>query len=184
MLTLQFTPFPELATERLVLRQLRVSDAEEMRYIRSSPELMRYIPRPLAQSLDDAVRLIEMYNGFLEKNEGINWAITEKGKDVLIGAAGFVHFKPEDHRGEVGYLLHDAFHNKGIITEALQAILDYGFHTLKLHSVEAVIDPENIASERVLQKLQFVKEAHFRESGLYEGRWLDAVVYSLLTPLR
>ncbi len=184
MLTLQFSPFPRLVTERLVLRQLRVSDAEEMLYLRSNPGLMRYIPRPLAQSLDEAVRLIEMYNGFLEKNEGINWAITEKGKDVLIGAVGFVHFKPEHHRGEVGYLLHDAFHGKGMMTEALQAVLDYGFHTLKLHSVEAVIDPENIASEKVLQKLRFIKEAHFRESGLYEGQWLDAVVYSLLTPLK
>lgn len=184
MLTFQFSPFPDLATDRLALRQLRVSDAVEMLYLRSHPELMRYIPRPLSRTVEEAAELIERYQGYLDRHEGINWAITEKGKDVLIGAVGFVHFEPENHRGEVGYLLHDAFHGKGIMTEALQAVLHYGFHTLKLHSVGAVIDPENTASEKVLQKLGFAKEAHFRESGRYEGRWLDSYVYSLLTPLK
>ncbi|MGN7722643.1 GNAT family N-acetyltransferase [Chitinophaga sp. 22620] len=184
MLTLQFSPFPELTTARLVLRKLRVSDAEEMLYIRSHPELMRYIPRPLCNTREDAIALIERYNTYLENNEGINWAITEKGVDKLIGAVGYVHFRPEDYRGEVGYLLHDGWHGKGIMAEALEAVLHYGFHTIKLHSVEAVIDPENIASEKLLQKMHFVKEAHFRESGFYDGKWLDACVYSLLTPLK
>ncbi|RPD41861.1 GNAT family N-acetyltransferase [Chitinophaga barathri] len=184
MLTFQFSPFPEITTNRLVLRQLRTSDAEDMRYLRSHPELMRYIPRPRAGSLEEAVSLIKRYNASIERNESINWAMADKETDKQIGAIGFVRFKPEHYRGEVGYLLHDGWHGKGIMSEALAAVLHYGFHTLGLHSVEAVIDPENIASEKLLQKLDFVKEAHFREAEYYEGSWLDSIVYSLLTPLK
>jgi ribosomal-protein-alanine N-acetyltransferase len=74
------------------------------------------------------------------------------------------------------------FHGKGIIPEAVNTLIDYGFDNLNLHSIEAVIDPENLASEKVLQKCGFIKEAHFKESDFYEGRFLDKVIYSLLSP--
>lgn len=184
MLTIQFSPFPELTTGRLVLRKMRASDAGEMLYLRSNPELMRYIPRPLANTREDAIALIESYNGLADRNEAINWAITEKGVDKLIGSIGFFQLQPEHYRSDVGYMLHDSWHGKGIMTEALEAVLHYGFHTMKLHSIGAVIAPENIASEKLLQKMHFVKEAHFREAEFYDGKWLDSFVYSLLTPLK
>jgi ribosomal-protein-alanine N-acetyltransferase len=184
MLKVQFSPFPELTTGRLVLRKLRESDAGEYLYLRSHPALMRYIPRKPFTTREEAIALIELCNANADNNESINWAITEKGVDRLIGTIGFVHIKPEHYRGEVGYMLHDGLHGKGIMTEALEAVLHYGFHTMKLHSVEAIIAPENIASEKLLQKMHFVKEAHFHEAELYEGKWLDSFVYSLLTPLK
>jgi ribosomal-protein-alanine N-acetyltransferase len=72
-------------------------------------------------------------------------------------------------------------HNgKGIVTEAIKAVIKYGFETLKLHSIGAVIDPENVASAKVLKKNGFVKEAHLKENEFFEGRYLDSVIYSLL----
>ncbi|WP_346320507.1 GNAT family N-acetyltransferase [Chitinophaga sp. YIM B06452] len=184
MLNLQFSSFPDLTTSRLVLRKLRASDANEMLYLRSNPELMRYIPRPLLHTREEAVALIEMYYGLADRNDGINLAITEKGVDRLIGTIGFFRMKPEHYRGEIGYMLHDGWHGKGIMAEALEAMLHYGFHTMKLHSIEAVLAPENTASEKLLQKMNFVKEAHFHEAEFYDGKWLDSFVYSLLTPLK
>ena len=69
---------------------------------------------------------------------------------------------------------------KGIVTEAIKVVLKYGFDDLQMHSIEAVIDPENTASERVLQKNGFVKEAHLIENEFAEGKFWDSVIYSIL----
>jgi ribosomal-protein-alanine N-acetyltransferase len=77
-------------------------------------------------------------------------------------------------------MLLPEYHGKGIITEAIKEVVRYGFKIMKLHSIEAVIDPENYISEKVLRKNGFVKEAHLRENECFEGRFLDTVIYSIL----
>lgn len=180
MLTINFSPFPNLETEHLSLRRLLQSDVNEVFALRSNEEIMKYIPRPLAKTTDDALEHIATIDVMIDKNEGINWAITFKNSSEIIGIIGHYRIQPQNHRAEVGYILNPEYHGQGIIPEALKKILDYGFNEMKLHSVEAVIDPNNIASERVLIKSGFTKEAHFIENQFYDGRYLDTVIYSLL----
>jgi ribosomal-protein-alanine N-acetyltransferase len=180
MLTINFTPFPNLETERLLLRRVNENDANEIFALRSNPETMKYIPRPLVKSIDDALEHIAMIDAKIESNEGINWAITYKDNPKLIGIIGHYRIKPEHFRAEVGYMLLPEYNGKGIISEAIKEVLNYGFNAMKLHSIEAIIDPENFGSERVLQKCGFVKEAHLKENEFYEGRFLDTVIYSIL----
>ena len=180
MLNTQFDPFPTLSTERLDLRKLSLDDAAAMFSMRSDEKMMAYIPRPRAKTVNDATALIQsMLDGF-EKRESLIWAIAFKNDPKLIGSIGFWRMKKEDFRAEVGYLIHSDFWQKGITYEALQAVLKYGFDVMNCHSIEAIIDPENVASERLLQKSGFVKEAHFRENCFWDGRFLDSVVYSKL----
>jgi ribosomal-protein-alanine N-acetyltransferase len=68
--------------------------------------------------------------------------------------------------------------------EAIQAVLNYGFSELKLHSVEANINPVNEASRRLLEKNNFVKEAHFKENYYFNGSFSDSAVYSLINPIK
>lgn len=180
MLHFNFTPFPIIETERLVLRQITNDDVNEIFELRSNPETMKYIPRPLVKTIEDALEHIATIEEKIVLNEGINWGITLKGNDRLFGIIGFYRMQPENFRSEIGYMLLPEFHGKGIITEAVQRLITYGFDDLKLHSIEAVIDPENFASEKVLQKCNFIKEAHLKESQFYEGKFLDKVIYSLL----
>ena len=77
-------------------------------------------------------------------------------------------------------MLLPEYHGMGIVTEAIKAALIYGFEEMKLHSIEAIIDPDNIASEMVLQKNGFVKEAHILENEFFDGKFIDTVIYSLL----
>ena len=183
MLTINFSPFPILETERLILRRVLPSDVKEMFELRSNPETMKYIPRPLVTNYDEALAHIKMMEDKIETNEGINWAITLKGDDKMLGVIGHYRIKPEHYRAEVGYMILPEYHGKGITTEAVQCVVDYGFNTMPLHSIEGVIDPENEASQRVLQKCGFVKEAHFKENEFYDGKFIDAVVYSKLNPV-
>ncbi len=183
MLTINFSPFPILETERLMLRRVLPSDVKEMFELRSNPETMKYIPRPLVTNYDEALAHIKMMEDKIETNEGINWAITLKGDDKMLGVIGHYRIKPEHYRAEVGYMILPEYHGKGITTEAVQCVVAYGFNTMQLHSIEGVIDPENEASQRVLQKCGFVKEAHFKENEFYDGKFIDAVVYSKLNPV-
>ncbi len=179
MLELNFQPFPVLQTERLVLRQVREEDAPEVFRMRADPEMMRYIPRPVATSILDAIKVIRIMEQSLAKNDSINWAMTLKGESRLIGTIGYVRLSKEDHRGEVGYMMDPSQHGKGLMNEALQAVLQYGFEQMGFHTIEGVIDPGNTASEKLLIKNGFVKEGHFRQNALFEGRWLDSVHYTL-----
>ena len=180
MSAFSFLPFQNLESERLLLRQITPDDVNEIFALRSNPETMKYIPRPLATTKDDAMGHIKMIQDKIVSNEGINWAITEKGNPKMIGIIGHYRIRWEHFRSEIGYMLLPEYQGKGIITEAIQLLVDYGFNEMKMHSLEAIIDPENTASARVLEKNNFVKEAHFKENEFYDGKFLDAVVYSIL----
>lgn len=183
MLVVNFTPFPVLSTERLLLRRILFTDAADLFILRADENIMRFIPRPLAKSVEDVNNLIQSIDEGTAKNELINWAITLKEENKLIGTIGFVRTTLQHHRAEVGYLLHNDYQGKGIMQEALTAVIDFGFKQMKLHSIEAIIDPDNIASAKLLERNHFIKEAHFKENSYYNGKFLDAIHYSLLTPL-
>ena len=180
MLEINFHPFQNLETERLFLRRLDENDVEEVLALRGNPETMKYIPRVLAKTKEDALEHITMIEDKIINNIGINWGITIKGNSKIIGIIGHYKISAENHRAEIGYMSFPKFNGKGYMSEAIKAVVNYGFENLNLHSIEAIIDPNNIASERVLQKNGFVKEAHILENELWEGKYLDTVIYSLL----
>ncbi len=180
MLTINFDPFPILETHRLILRRPAPGDVNEMFAMRSDPETMKYVPRPLAKSLEDAAAHLALIEGKINENAGINWAVTLRGDDRMVGLMGIYQIKPEDYRGEIGYMVLPEYNGKGVTTEAVSAIVKYGFEDLGLNSIEAIIDPENIASAKVLEKNRFSREAHLRQTLFYEGRFLDSVIYAKL----
>ena len=180
MLEFNFSPFPNLETNRLNLRRLKSEDVSEIFALRSNPEIMKFIPRPLMKTREEALEFISVMDANVNNNILLNWAITTKEEDKLIGMIGFYRMKPENYRAEVGYILSAEFHGQGIITEALERIIQFGFDEMKLNSIEAVIDPENYGSEKVLLKNNFIKEGHFKEHTFFEGKFLDSVFYSLL----
>jgi [ribosomal protein S5]-alanine N-acetyltransferase len=180
MLQLDFSTFPVLNSNRLLLRKPVAADKESFFEIRGRRETMQYIPRPLAKSVEDAEAVINMINGFTDRNERINWAIEEVSSRAMIGMIGYVNFRPDSYRGEVGYVLHHQFCGRGYASEALKTVLDYGFNQLGLHSVEAIIRPENERSIKLVEKLGFVREGYFRDYIFHEGSFYDEAIYSLI----
>ena len=175
-----FEQFPVLYSQRLTLRRVVVEDAADIFIMRSDPEVMRYIPRPLAHTIDDVYPLIGMLDDFLGKGERINWAITFKDSDTVLGMIGYVHIKPEHYRAEVGYSLSRAYHRQGIMREALLRVIDYGFDAMKLHTIEAIVDADNEASAALLSDVGFRQEAHFREDFLHNGRFRDSIHFGMM----
>jgi ribosomal-protein-alanine N-acetyltransferase len=183
MLTFNFSPFPVLETARLCLRCVVKEDAANMFRIRSDKEVMKYIDRPLPGSVEEMHTLIETIIKGINEQQAIGWAIAFKDEPAkLIGNIGYHRINAEHHRAEIGYLLDKNYWRKGIMQEAVEKVIDYGFKELKFHSLEAVINPANIASASVLKKNNFAKEAHFKENYYYNGIFLDTEIYSLLNP--
>jgi ribosomal-protein-alanine N-acetyltransferase len=182
MLQLNFNPFPELETERLLLRRLLMKDVEEIFFLRSDETVLRFIDREPAKTLKEAEEYIERINNGIDENEFVLWAITLKeNPSRLIGTICFWQLQKEHFRAETGYVLHPDFWRKGIMTEALMKIIEYGFDVIQLHSIEARISPGNKASAAVLEKTGFIQEAHFKEDFFFNGKFLDTIVYSLIT---
>ena len=160
MLELNFSPFPEITTERLLLRRMTKQDAGEIFFLRSNEDVMKYIDRPRAVSIQDAEDFLDLINKSLDANDGITWGITMKeNPGKLIGTIGYWRMKKEHYRAEIGYMLNPAFWKKGIMKEAILAVLDFGFNTMHLHSIEANINADNVASAGVLEATGFIKEA-------------------------
>ena len=180
MLTINLHPFPVISTERLLLRKIKQSDKNEIFSLRSNETLMKFIDRPIARSVADAIALIKKINESLKNNDGITWGISRKSNPALIGTIGFWRIDKAHHRAEIGYLLQEEYQGKGIMYEAISAALEYAFTVLHLHSVEANVNPANTASIKLLEKLKFLREAYFKENYFYNGIFLDSMIFSIL----
>lgn len=183
MLQLDFSQFPVLHTDRLLLRALTPDDAEAMFALRSDPRAMQYVPRPLARTREDAAAHIAMILAEQKANNCIQWVIALKDDPAMMGVIGYWRMKPEHYRTELGYMLLPANWGRGIISEAIAVVVDHAFHVLGFHSIEAIVDPRNPASMRVLEKNGFVREGWFRENYFHEGKFRDSAVYSRLSPV-
>jgi RimJ/RimL family protein N-acetyltransferase len=180
MQNISFTPFPFIRTQSLLLRQIKHSDLNEIFFLRSDERVMKYLDRPKAKTTADAYEFIQKIIESEKSNEGVTWGITIKNEFKLIGTIGFWRIRKEHYRAEVGYILHPDYWGKGIMQEALTEVINYGFKVMKLHSIEADVNPENTASIKLLEKNGFTREAYYKENYFFNGKFVDTVIYSLL----
>ena len=181
MLALNFTPFPELKTARLLLRKLQGADAHEMFFLRSNEDVLRYIGREPTKTIAEAEEFINKINKFVDENESILWGIAFlNDPSTIIGTICIWNFQTEHYRGEIGFILHPDHWRKGLMKEAINTVVDYGFSILRLHSIEAKLNPENIGSSAVLESTGFTKEGHIKENFYFNGEFSDTAIYSKL----
>jgi ribosomal-protein-alanine N-acetyltransferase len=175
-----FDIFPRLGTERLLLEEITINDAQDLYEIRSDSKVMKYFDREMHKKIDDTLEMIEeIKKSFKEKN-GITWIMKEKESKKVIGYLGFWRLIRDKVRAEIGYALKPEYWNKGFMKESLIKIIEFGFNEFGLHSIEANVNPENVNSIRLLERIGFKKEAYFREDYFFQGKFLDSVIYSLL----
>jgi ribosomal-protein-alanine N-acetyltransferase len=152
-----FTPFPILTTERLTLRQLLISDEEEIFTLRSDREINKYLDRQLSNTIGDARNFISKVNENINKNISLYWAITIGNSNTLIGTICLYGFSDENNNCEIGYELLSNFKGQGIMKEALEKVIDYAFNKIKVQKIEAFLHRDNLRSVNLLEKLWFKK---------------------------
>ena len=181
MLNIQFETQPILKTKRLILRQQLIADAAVLFALRTNSHVMRYIDRASPKDINESETAIQNINADSVNGKSMIWAITLKtSPDEMIGNVGFWRTDLLNYRAELGYMLLPDHWRQGILSEALPAVINFGFKEMGLHSICANINPENNASRQLLRKHGFVKEAYFREDYYFNGKFLDSEIYGLL----
>lgn len=154
-MTNPFEVFPTINTLRLSLRQLSLQDAEEVLFLRSDAEVNEFIKRQTPTKIQDAIDFVNKIELSYAKREALSWVISLKNDPKMVGSICLWNFSADRKTGEVGYDLHPSFQNKGIMTEALKEVLDFGFNRLDLEKIVAFTHRDNENSKNLLTKNGF-----------------------------
>lgn len=179
----EFPEFPVIETERLELREITMDDVEWYFQHFSRKEVVEGQGFPAPENLEAAKDELKRYIvGVFRERTGFRWGITLKGSRSLIGSLGYYSWvQPTGHMAEMGYDLQADHWGKGIMSEAMNAVIDFGFQRMRLHRIEVLVMPRNLRSQKMIQKLGFVKEGVFRERGFDEkGEPVDDIMFSML----
>lgn len=158
------------------------SDVNEIFFLRSDKRVLEYLDRAPAATKQEAAEWIQKIIDLEKNNEAVTWAITCKPDPTLTGTICFWNITKEHYRSEIGYALHPGQQGKGIMKEAMTAVLNYGFKIMKLHSIEANVNPNNSSSIKLLERNNFIREGNFKENYFFAGKFYDSAIYSLLQP--
>ena len=178
-----FRKFPEIRTERLILRQPTMRDVDWYFEHFSRPEIVRGGGEPGPKNLKEARKqhreyLVDLYR----TRRGFRWIITLKGDGRPIGSLGYYKWDPSRaYQAEMGYDLAKEHWGKGIMTEAMKAVIEFGFERMKLNRIEVFIMPRNKRSIRMIKNLGFKREGLLRQRYFDEfGNYADDVLFSML----
>jgi ribosomal-protein-alanine N-acetyltransferase len=169
-----------LRTERLALIEITTEDVTEIFDIFSNDKVTRFYDFDSFKSKDEALKIIKLFQKRFKNGIEIRWGITLKNTKKIIGTIGFNNFQ-YNMIGKLGYDLNESYWNRGIITEALKIITEFGFKTLHIHRIEAEVIPENIASSIVLERNGYTKEGVMRDKGFWKNKHHTLILYSKLS---
>jgi len=164
-MTHPFEVFPNLDTPRLFLRQLNTKDAEQVLFLRSDKEVTKFIKRQVPTKIQDALDFIHKIQLGYNKRETISWVICTTDNPKMIGSICLWNYSLDRKTAEVGYDLNPSFQNQGIMTEALQAVLNFGFDTLQLDTIKAFTHFANENSKNLLTKNAFTLVEGEKDAG-------------------
>ncbi len=171
---------PTLETPRLRLRKLSMRDAQDIFDYSQDPQVARYVLWEAQTSLSEARSYIRFMLRKYRLGEPASWGIEWKETGRIIGTIGFMWIQRDNAAAEVGYSLSRAYWNRGIMTEALRALLRYGFRSMNLNRIEAQHETENPASGAVMRKCGMQREGTLRQRLLNKGRFVDVELYAIL----
>ena len=169
-----------LETKRLIIRPISIEDKQEVFEYRSDRETNKYqgwIPTTL---LDVEIFIGRISKQIDEPETWFQFVIMEKETQKIIGDIGIHFFDRDNKQTEIGCTLNKNYQNKGYATESIKRVIDYLFNELKKHRIITSIDPDNKNSIRLVERIGFRNEAHFVESLMMNGKWVDDLIYAII----
>lgn len=173
------TPFPQIITQNLLLRQFNTGDLENVFKGLSHPDVIKYygVSYP---TLEAAKEQMKFFSDLEKNGTGIWWAICSKKDQSFYGAVGFSSINVVHQKAEIGFWLMPDFWRKGILMEALPIICRFGFDQLALHRIEALVETENTNCQNLLKKLEFNHEGTLNECEVKNGKFISLDIYAKL----
>lgn len=175
-----FSNIPMLETDRLILRKMLVRDAEDMYDYARRADVTRYLTWSPHPSVAYTREYLEYVATRYSMGEFFDWALEERSSGRMIGTCGFTRFDYQADCGEVGYVLNPAVWGHGYATEALRAVMNFGFTRLKLHRIEARYIDGNTASRHVMERVGMAHEGILRGAMLIKHEYRDIGVCAVV----
>jgi ribosomal-protein-alanine N-acetyltransferase len=174
-----FTKFPSIRTPHLELIQITEEHANDLYKLFGDENVIQYYNLQPLESAKDSFRLIEYFKKRFELKAAIRWGIRLNDANAIIGTVGYNNFA-KNHRANIGYDLQYEYWNLGIITEAMHAVISFGFYALGINRIEAEVMQGNERSIQVLNKIGFKQEGTLREWMYWNDRHYDMLMFSML----
>jgi ribosomal-protein-alanine N-acetyltransferase len=174
-----FDSFPILHTDRLNLIEIRQKHLGDIYKLFADGRVTKFYNVVTLVEEKEAQKFIDWFRTRFAEKAGVRWGISLKGTDSIIGTIGFNNFTKK-HRANLGYELHPDFWGNGYLTEALKAVVDFGFREIDINRIEAEVMQGNIASERLLTKIGFTREGILRQWMYWNENQYDMTMFSLL----
>lgn len=171
-----FNPFPILATDRLCLRQLEMSDDKLIFDYQCSKENFPYVDMPIYTNIEEARNYIAKMNAGVASNKWIIWAIADADTNQILGTISIWNLSIEESKAELGYGLFPGNAGKGIMSEALYKVVEYGFEVMELKTIEAYTNVINKKSTALLERNDFIKTGSIIEE-TSSGELMEMVIY-------
>jgi ribosomal-protein-alanine N-acetyltransferase len=175
-----FADLPTLETPRLKLRKMTLADVDDRFHFLSDEQVTRFLPFETHKSKAETEAGLRRYLELYATGQVSPWGIELKETGRLIGTIGYTGWLPSHGRAELFYYLAREVWGQGIAVEAARAAIQFGFDRMGLNRVEATVNPENVGSQRVMEKLGMTREGLLRESYKIKGVYLDHLIYSVL----
>jgi len=150
-----FPPFTNLITDRLILRELQASDADQIFRIRTDARVNEFLDRGPTKLVDESLKFIHNLLKAQNNQDSIVWAVTLKNEPKLIGTVLYWHIAKEQDKAELGYEMLPEYWGQGIMREVLTEVIRFGFETMKLKTIVAETKAVNLRSVNALEKCGF-----------------------------
>lgn len=157
----------ELHTERLQLRKMKVSDSSSLFTVWSDPDVTKFMNVSCFTDVEQAKEMIKLLDDLSQDRKAIRFSIIKKESNEIIGSCGYNSLDFDNLKAEMGYDIAKSSWGRGYASEAVSTLVDHAFSSLKLNRVEAKVDPQNVNSIKLLQKLRFTLEGTFNDLHMY-----------------
>ena len=179
-----FRRFPYIKVDdQILLRDVRISDAEAYCKYVNHPEVKKYIPDScLPQSTEQAKKELHFFRNLHNRRSSVYWTIANVESGEMIGACGFEKWSRLHKRLELAYDLNPEYWRQGIATRSISAIVNYAFESMQAERIEAFLEPNNAASAGLLLKIGFHKEATLKKYRFFKNKHIDIDLYTIIKP--
>lgn len=167
-------------TERLLLRKITISDKPKIFEGLSHEDVIKYYGVSY-NTLEETQTQMDWFESLEREGTGIWWAICSANNNVFYGAGGLNSLSEQHRKAEAGFWLLPEHQGKGIMTEAMPLILQYGFNQLQLHRIEGIVESENMVCKKVVEKLGFVYEGTMRDCEIKNNRFISLDIYAMFS---
>lgn len=171
---------PKMEMERLILRKITIDDVNDIFEYASIPDVTTFVLWDTHKTKEDSIDFVKFSDEQFNSNTSIIWGIVIKSEKKLIGTIDLRNWNTIHNCGEIGYVISKKYWNKGYVSEAMKAVIKFGFEELHLNRIEAHCEEENIGSWRVMEKCGMKYEGTLREKVFIKERFRSMKMYSIL----